>query len=153
MQTQFPLFPEGVTNITADLAFKKEKGQMVYFNFGMPVFMHDENDLASFRMITSQFCVNATTTQSEISKTFGVSLVSVKRGVKKYRKRGPKGFYEPRSTRGPVVLTESVLHEVQLLLNEGLSGSEIAKKLNLKPDTLRKAIHAGRLHQPLKKSL
>lgn len=152
MQTQFPFFLQGVTNITTDLAFKKENGQMVYFNFGMPVFMHDENDSASFRMITSQFCVNGTTTQSEISKTFGVSLISVKRAVKLYRRRGPKGFYEPRNTRGPVVLTKPVLGEVQQLLDDGLSVSEVAKKLTLKSDTLQKAIHAGRLHKPLKKT-
>lgn len=126
---------------------------MVYFNAGMPVFMHDENDLASFRMITSQFCVNGSTTQSEISKTFGVSLISVKRGVKVYRTRGPKGFYAPRNTRGPVVLTTPVLYEVQQLFDMGLSVSEIAKKLSLKADTLQKAIYAGRLHKPLKKSL
>lgn len=50
-----------------------------------------------------------------------------------------------------MVLTESVLREVQLLLDEGHSVSEAAKKLSLKPDTLSKAIRAGRLHKPIKK--
>ena len=152
LQTQFPFFPEGVTQITEKLAFRKENGQITYFNAGMPVFMHDENDRDTFRMITSQFCVSGNTTQSEIVKTFGVSAIGVKRAVKLYRARGPKGFYAPRNTRGPVVLTKPVLGEVQQLLDEGLSVSETAKKLALKADTLQKAIHAGRLHKPLKKS-
>ena len=36
---------------------KKEDGQVVYFNYQMPVFTHDERDCATFRMITSQFCI------------------------------------------------------------------------------------------------
>ena len=32
IQTHLPIFPEGVTNITADLAFKKEQGIITYFN-------------------------------------------------------------------------------------------------------------------------
>ncbi len=51
-QMQLPLFPEGVTHITADLAFKKENGIITYFNFSMPVFMHEANEAETFRMIT-----------------------------------------------------------------------------------------------------
>ena len=57
-QIQLPLFPPGVTPITQVLAFSKEDGRVTYFNGSMPVFVHDEDDLASFRMITAQFCVN-----------------------------------------------------------------------------------------------
>jgi hypothetical protein len=52
-QLQFPFFPEGVTHITALLAFEKKAGCITYFNAGMPVFTHDEKDIASFRMIAS----------------------------------------------------------------------------------------------------
>ena len=75
----------------------------------MPVFSHDEHDIKSFRMITSQFYVNGNATQSEISKAFCVSLISVKRAVKCYRTQGIDGFYAPRNTRGAVVLNEAVL--------------------------------------------
>lgn len=44
-QSQLPIFPEGVTHITSELAFKKECGEIIYFNFSMPVFRHAENDL------------------------------------------------------------------------------------------------------------
>lgn len=150
-QTLLPIFPEGVTNITPELAVKKENGMVTYFNFSMPVFMHGESELATFRMITSQFCVNGNTTQAEISRAFGVSLISVKRGVKIYRKHGPKGFYLPRNTRGAAVLTSTVLGEVQELLSQGLVVCDIAKRLELKPNTIDKAIRAGRLHKPIKK--
>ena len=71
-QLQLPMFPSGVTHITEQLAFMKNDGQVTYFNGHMPVFSHAENDLATFRMITSQFCVNGYVTQSDIIRTFGV---------------------------------------------------------------------------------
>jgi hypothetical protein len=49
-QLQLPLFPAGVIEITPHLAFKKEDGQIVYFNGHMPVAIHDEKDLRTFRV-------------------------------------------------------------------------------------------------------
>jgi hypothetical protein len=57
------------------LAFEKRDGQVTYFNGSMPVFIHDENDVATFRMITAQFCINGNATQAEISRAFGVTLI------------------------------------------------------------------------------
>ena len=49
-QTMLPIFPDGVVDLTPDLAVQKEAGQIVYFNGMMPVFMHDEDEY--FRRIT-----------------------------------------------------------------------------------------------------
>ena len=99
-QIQLPLFPPGVTPITQVLAFSKEDGRVTYFNGSMPVFAHDEDDLASFRMITAQFYVNGNATQAEIMRAFGVSKISLKRAVKRYREvlfptlfRGTTGIF------------------------------------------------------------
>ena len=48
-------------------------------------------------------------------------------------------------------LTESVLKKVQSYLDEGLSAKEISEKMDIKQNTLEKAIRAGRLHQGIKK--
>ena len=84
-QLQLPMFPEGVTHITNQLAVMKKDGQVTYFNGHMPVFSHDETDIETFRMITSQFCVSGHVKQSEIIRAFGVTSISVKRSVKTYR--------------------------------------------------------------------
>jgi hypothetical protein len=55
-QLHLPIFPDGVTHITNELAFARQDGRITYFNGHMPVFSHAENDIATFRMITSQFC-------------------------------------------------------------------------------------------------
>ena len=150
-QMQLPFFPDGVEHITAELAFEKKDGQVTYFNGHMPVFIHAEADTATFRMITAQFCINGNAKQAEIARAFGVTLISVKRAVKRYRHRGVSGFYEEPRRRGPAVLTVEVLEQAQELLDEGLESSEVAEQLGVKRDTLAKAIRTGRLHKPAKK--
>jgi transposase len=152
-QIQLPLFPPGVTHITPLLAFSKESGRVTYFNGSMPVFIHAEDDVESFRMITAQFCVNGNARQAEIMRAFGVSKISLKRAVKRYREEGPKGFYQPQKRRGPAVLTPPVLAEAQQLLDEGLEPAQVADRLGIKRDTFSKAVRAGRLHQGVKKTL
>ena len=152
-QLQLPIFPRGVTEITALLAFSNEGGRVTYFNGSLPVFVHDEEDHASFQMITAQFCVNGNAKQMDIVRAFGVSKISLKRAVKRYREEGPKGFYQPRKRRGPAVLTVAVLAQAQQLLDEGWEPAEVADRLDVQRDTLSKAVRAGRLHKPVKKTL
>jgi hypothetical protein len=152
-RVQFPFFPEGVTHITALLAFGKQDGRVTYFNGNMPVFVHDEEDVDSFRMITAQFCVNGNAKQADIVRAFGVTKFSLKRAVKRHREAGPKGFYTPRKRRGPAVLTPAVPGQAQQLLDEGLETPQVADRWGIKRDTLRKAVRAGRLHKPVKKTL
>ncbi len=131
-QLQLPFFPEGVTHITDELAFMKQDGKVTYLNGHMPVFVHDEDDIQTFRMITAQFCVNGNAKQMDIVRAFGVTAISVKRAVKCYRQYGPAGFYRKPRRRGAVVLTAEVIREVQELLDDGKEIPEIAEKLGLK---------------------
>jgi len=149
-QMQLPIFPEGMTHINHLLAFEKRDGTVTYFNGHMPVFSHAEDDIPTFRMITAQFCAQGAVRQVEIQRAFGVPAITVKRAVKRYRELGPKGFFQPRRTRGAAVLTDDVLEAVQNQLDEGKQIPEIARDLDLLADTLRKAVRAGRLHQEKK---
>jgi transposase-like protein len=117
----------------------------------LPVFSHLEEDIQSFRMITAQFCVNGHTQQMEIVRAFGVTSISVKRSVKLYREEGPRGFYKQKNTRSAAILTPAVIEQAQQLLSEHEEVADIASKLDIKADTLSKAIRAGRLHKPAKK--
>lgn len=150
-QRHLPLFPVGVIDINRVLAFQSENGQVTYFNSNMPVFIHAAGDVATFRMITSQFCVNGSAQQVDIVRAFGVSTISVKRAVKRYREQGPQGFYAARATRGAAVLTEPVVAEIEEFLGTGMSEAEIAERMGLKRDTLHKAVLAGRVRGPAKK--
>ena len=147
-----PMFSEGMTHVTNDLAFERRDGRVTYFHGVFPVFQHAENDIASFRMIASQLCVNGHVTQAEISRAFGIPAVTMKRAVALFRKEGPAGFFKKRRTRGAAVLTEEVLARSQELLDAGFSHAEVSKEVGVKHDTLRKATYSGRLHRPSKKS-
>lgn len=151
-QVQLPLFPSGTTLITPELAFERREDQVVYFNGHLPVFTHAVDDLSSFRMFTSQLIVNGTASQGQIVRAFGVPLVTVKRGVKRYRQGGAKLFFSPPAKRVGHQLTPERLGQAQQLLDEGVSVPEVSRELGVLASTLHKAIDHGRLRQPLKKS-
>ncbi len=150
-QLQLPIFSEGMTLINQNLGFVRKDDTITYFHGNLPVFSHDVDDRRTFRMFTSQLYVNGSASQAEICRAFGVSKASVLRSVKLYRQKGSAGFFEEPNRRGAAVLTPEVLEDVQRLLDTERSIPDIAEELGLKADTLRKAIHAGKLHKPQKK--
>jgi hypothetical protein len=146
-QLQLPIFPEGLTFINEDLAFHRQAGQVVYFHGLMPVFQHEEKDLKSFRMFTSQLIANGTVRQRDIVQAFGVPLATVKRYMKVHREQGAAGFFRTPRRRSASVLTEEVKQRVQALLDEGESVPQVSLAVGVAGNTLHKAIRAGRLHE------
>jgi transposase-like protein len=147
-QTLLPLVPDGATPINDLVSVVQDSGRWSYSVGVYPIFAHPVDDRSSFRMLTAQLVCNGLCKQTEIVKAFGVSAISVKRSVKQYREKGSDSFYEPRRGRGAAVMTEDVIRQAQLLLNQGNSRKETARQLNIKTDTLRKAINQGKLTEP-----
>ena len=151
-QLQLPIFPGGTTPITTELAFDCRDGKVIYVNGHLPVFQHAQDDLAAFRLFTSQLVVNGTASQAEIARAFHVPPKTVKRYVKRLREGSAKSFFETPRRRTASVLKGEMKEQAQALLEEGKSVPEVARKLGVLPNTLHKAIRAERLHQPQKKS-
>ena len=107
-QLLLPLLPSGATAINDILSVRKENCSWYYFAGINPIFSHDEKDMASFRMFTSQLIASGQCRNINIIKAFGVSSNSVKRSVKKNKEGGIKVFFQPRKGRGGSVLTEEV---------------------------------------------
>lgn len=145
-QLQLPIFPDGVCSITNDLAFQQEDGVVVYFSGLQPVFRHEQKDLRSFRMFTSQLIANGTVRQRDIVRAFGVPLATVKRYLRVHRQHGTAGFYRQPRRRSANVLTSEVKQRAQTLLDEGKSVPEVSGEIGVAGNTLHKAIRAGRLH-------
>jgi len=148
-QIQLPIFPASSTAITSDLAFEQRDGQVYYFNGHLPVFTHPADDIASFRFFTSQLIANGSASQSQISKAFGVPLVTVKRACKKLRLDGASAFFRPAPPRQGRKLTPELLVQAQALLDEGLEVPAIGKRLGVLPNTLHKAISYNRLKKKI----
>src|SRR2546426_8110137 len=70
-QRQLPIFPAGVTEINSRIAVQMEKGQVWYIHGHLPVFHHEEEDVRSFRMFTSQMIVNGTVKPQGSWRLFG----------------------------------------------------------------------------------
>jgi transposase-like protein len=151
-QLQLPMFPDGLSLITEDLAFQREDGKIFYFHGLSPVFQHAEKDLKTFRMYTSQLIATGKVRQRDIVRAFGVPLATVKRYMKLYREQGPAGFYRSPRRRSASVLTPEVRARVQALLEEGKSVPEVSREIGVAGNTLHKAIRAGRLHAFKKKA-
>ncbi len=150
-QTLLPIFPAESTPINEILSFSKREGTVWYFHGCMPVFSHPEEDYQSFNMYTSQLVVLGQCKQVEIVKAFGVSSISVKRHVKKYREGGAGAFFQKHKGRNASVLTEEILNEAQEKLNSGMSREDVAEFLEIKPDTVYRAIQSGKLVELKKK--
>lgn len=150
-QLQLPLFPAGVSPINNQMAVACQAGRVVYVLGHMPVFQHGEEDLASFRLFTSQLIDQGTLRHGDVVRTFGVPLATVKRYVKLYREQGSKGFFAARKQRSASVLNQEMKARAQALLETGKSVPEVGRELEILPNTLHKAIRAGRLHPGVKK--
>src|SRR5437667_11860017 len=98
----------------------------------MPVFHHEEEDIGSFRMFTSQMIVNGTVKPKEIVKAFGVPSITGKRYVKVFREQGVKGLYETKSRESSAsVLKGAVLERARSLLAQGRSAPEVSRELKV----------------------
>lgn len=146
-QLQLPIFPQGVTLITNEIAYQCKEGIVTYFHGHLPVFQHNKDDLECFRLFTSQLVINGSVRQADIVRAFGVPRVTVKRYVKLIRQQGAKGFFALPRRRSASVLKGEVSLRAQALLDAGKSVPEVARELEVLPNTLHKAIRSGRLHK------
>ena len=146
-QQILPLFIVGENHINEKIHYEynEESGTVYYYLFCHPLYSHLANEKQSFQLIIAQLIFYGHCRNFEIVKAFGVTSISVKRIVKKYRTGGISAFIKERATRGPKVLTDEVLEEAQKLLDEGESRSDTAQRLGIKTNTLSKAIQAGKL--------
>ena len=149
-QLQLAIFPDGTKEINRDLGVQCAQGKVVYLHGHLPVFQHEENDLQSFRLFTSQLVANGVARAREVVEAFGVPLGTVKRYAGLYRREGPSGFYQskPRQ-RSETKLTPEIKEQAQALLSAGCGVAEVARQTGVLATTLHKAIRAKRL--PVKK--
>jgi hypothetical protein len=71
-QLQLPIFPEGTTLLTPEIAFECREGKVTYIYGHLPIFQHAQEDVGSFRYFTSELVVNRTVGQADIARAFHV---------------------------------------------------------------------------------
>lgn len=145
MQLILPIIPGGSTHIYDLLSVCNVNGDWIYYHGMLPLFSHNEEDINTFRMFSAQLICQGACRNIDIINAFGVSPRSVIRSVKKYRLHGTKAFFAKRNGRGGSVITEEVKKRILLLFSQGKTRQEVANELDIKADTLRKAINDGRI--------
>ncbi len=150
-QMLFPIFAPGLSLINPQVGFEKRGGKVYYFNGQFCFHVHEEEDVKSFRFVSSQMVISGLVRQVEVVAAFGVTPISVKRSVKLLRERGAEGFFEKPATRSAHVLTPQVVQQVQERLGRGLTAAQAGRELGLKADTIRKGIARGLLSRSKKK--
>lgn len=147
-QLILPCIPKGATEINNVVGVFRDENLWTYFLGGYPINSHAPDDHKMFRFVSSQLIQSGACRQIDIITTFGVSKSSVVRSQNILRDSGSEGFFKPRATRtGGPVFTPEVLGQAQALLDGHYTRPEIAEKLDVKHDTLRKAINDGRLSE------
>src|SRR5260370_10859123 len=105
----------------------------------MAVLQHEEKDMKSFRLFTSQLIANGTVRQRDIVRAFGVPLATAKRYMQVYREQGAAGFFRAPRRRSASVLTPEVKQRAQALLDEGQSVPEVSLEVCVAGNKLHKA--------------
>jgi len=146
MQLQLPLFPQDTKLISSCLGVYIKDGVVQYIVNGLPVFSHAEEDLQSFRYITSNFILQGLCRQSEVSSCFCISIDSIKRSLKKLRESGEAAFFSTETRHGYChKIRGAVLGTIQNKLDAGLSVNATAKSEGLSEGSIRYAITKGYL--------
>lgn len=148
MQSIIPFIPAGATKINDIVTLVRDGEEYSYYVGLWPIYKHKANDDNHFRLISAQLIDSGTCRQCELVKAFAVSRKKLNRAKKQLKERGIASFFSKRSGRkGGTVLTPDKLKQAQQLLDHRESRCEVASRLNIRPDTLRKAINDGRLSE------
>jgi len=150
-----PIFPKELTYINKVFSTREINGEVCYYNFTSLAFSHKIDDLASFYMYCSKLYMQGSATQSELRKVFGISKNKLKRSVNNLNTKGIGAFFCPPKIikKRNLVMTEDVIKKAQQLLNEGKDKNYISRTLNIKKNTLEKAIRDKRLNLPSKQDI
>ncbi len=151
MQLQLPLFPLDTKLISTCLGVYKKDGIVQYIANGLPVFSHAEEDLQSFRYITSNFILQGLCRQSEVSSCFCIPIDSIKRSLKKLSELGESAFFSTENRHGYChKIRGAVLVTIQKKLDAGMSVNATAKSEKLSEGSIRYAITKGYLKKKIR---
>ena len=149
MKAMLPGIPEGSTSINDIVGVQRENGIWTYYVYLWPIYSHSEGNQNQFRLIVAMLIESGLCRQCHIVKAFGVSRKMLNRASRQLEERGMESFFGKRRGRsGGTVLTPEKLAEVQELLNCGCSRTEVANRLAISSDVVRKALSDGRLSRP-----
>ena len=127
MQALLPLLPSGATPITDTLSVMNSGQTWTYYSGCFPIFSHAQDDNRSFKLITSQLICQRSCRQVDITKAFGVAVITVKRAVKKFREGGTAAFSNPAKDVAAQFSQQRSLLRLKVCSTKGRLGRRFVK--------------------------
>ena len=146
MQLILPIFPREARMISPLLGVIEREGLIQYIANGLPIYSHDKDNLAVFRVVTCNFIEQGLCRSSEVARCFGIADDSVRKQLARYRKGGEQAFFmEGGSENKSHKMRGELLKRIQSKLDKGQSNNSIAIQEGIREGTIRYAIQMGRL--------
>jgi len=146
MQLQLPFFPEHTKFINSSLGLFEKDGYVYYLHNGSPIYCHEKEDRNSYRFIVGNLICNKLCTISEFHESLGEGRKNIERYAKTFREKGAGYFFSRKETRGQCYkITEELMIEIQLKLDEGMSQYRISKECGISESAIRYHLKNGNL--------
>jgi transposase len=146
MQLRLPIFPKEAELINDCFGVYKKDGLVQYIVNGMPIYTHSEDDINSFRFITSNFIHQGLCRKVDVERFFNVSEDSVYRYYNKFKEQGEEGFFGHDARKGTAHKIRGQCRiNIQKKLDTGQSINSIAKEEGVTESAIRYGIQKGYL--------
>lgn len=113
------------------------------------IWSHPENDRDSRKLALATLLVNGQAKPVELERALGIPHRTAMHWQRQLKTEGASSFFRPRAIRSSTKMTSEVIEACECALSEGLSVSQAASRVGVKPGTLGKAISQKRVRRRL----
>lgn len=143
---QLPVFPKQTKLFSSTWGVFQKDDFVYYLHNGSPVYIHQKDDLNTYRYVTATLIENNSCQASDLSKVFGVNARNFQRYAKRLRQGGADAFFNPVDNRGKChKMTPDKLQEAQRYLDRGYSQLKTAKAIEVSESAIRYHLRKGAL--------
>ena len=143
LQTYIPYCSKSSTPINEKIAMDSDEKEVVFFSATGPFYSFKKDDNFSKRLAQGTLVSLGLASVTEVSKAIGVNRTTVLRNFNIFKEKGPEGFIDNRSNRGPYKLTKEKQQVVKRLLDEGATLAVAADEVGVSDGCVRRAIRHG----------
>lgn len=153
LQTYIPYIPKNSTLINEKIAMDTHGNRVVFFTATGPVYSYKTDDKFAKRLAQGIIVSTGLAKPAELGRALSVSHTTVSRNAETYKKKGPKGFIDDRTSRTPYKFTKAKQRAVKRMLDQGSTMTAAAAKVGVSEGCIRTALRNGvieRTNIPLK---
>ena len=151
LQHRMAFLPPAAEIISDHLAVARCEGSLTFFNASGPILSCRHDDEGSLRFAAAMLTEPSVglATPSQLGKVVGRHRSRVHEYRKRYREGGAEALeVKRRGPRGASKLKGSRLARAQALLNDGTANYQVAARVGVSEQTIRKGLKEGRLVRP-----